>query len=66
MTFGADAFAIVKKLFLVNEELIRLSSEVKELTRTVIDHEVRISVIENTLTLTRRSSRAGLTRKLSL
>ncbi len=60
MTFGSEALALVKKLFLVSEELTRLSVEVKELSRTVNHHEVRISVIENTLSLVQRTSKRTL------
>jgi hypothetical protein len=57
MTIGNDLFSIVKKIFLVSDELTRLSSEVKDLTRTVNDHDVRLAVIENTLSLTHRSTK---------
>ncbi len=60
MTISGDAFAFVKKLFIVSEELTRLSVEVKDLSRTVNDHEVRISVIENTLSIAQRSSKLTL------
>jgi hypothetical protein len=56
MTVASDLFSIVKKIFLVSDELTRLSIEVKELTRAVNDHDVRLAVIENTLSLTRRST----------
>jgi hypothetical protein len=57
MTVAGDLFSIAKKIFLVSDELIRLSIEVKDLTRTVNEHDVRLAVIENTLSLTRRSTR---------
>jgi hypothetical protein len=57
MTVSGDLFSIVKKIFLVSDELTRLSIEVKDLTRAVNDHDVRLAVIENTLSLTRRSTR---------
>ncbi len=47
MTVGSDLFSVVKKIFLVSDELTRLSAEVKELTRTVNEHDVRLAVIEN-------------------
>ena len=56
MTVASDLFSIVKKIFLVSDELTRLSIEVKDLTRAVNDHDVRLAVIENTLSLTRRST----------
>ena len=49
MSVTAEILSVVKKIFLVSEELTRLSSDVKELSRIVNDHEVRISVIENTI-----------------
>jgi hypothetical protein len=57
MTFAGDLFSMVKKIFLVSDELTRLSIEVKDLTRAVNDHDVRLAVIENTLSLSRRSTR---------
>ncbi len=60
MTLSGDAFAFVKKLFIVSEELTRLSVEVKDLSRTVNNHEVRISVIENTVSIAQRSSKLTL------
>ena len=55
MSVTAEILSVVKKIFLVSEELTRLSSDVKELSRIVNDHEVRISVIENTISLAQRS-----------
>jgi len=60
MTVASDLFSVVKKIFLVSDELTRLSTEVKELTRTVNEHDVRLAVIENTLTLTHRASKRTL------
>jgi hypothetical protein len=60
VTLSGDAFAFVKKLFIVSEELTRLSVEVKDLSRTVNNHEVRISVIENTVSIAQRSSKLTL------
>ena len=57
MSLGSKVFSVVRKIFLVNEELARLAAEVKELAVTTREHEVRLAVIENTLTLTRRSSK---------
>ncbi len=57
MTVTGDLFSIVKKIFLVSDELTRLSIEVRDLTHAVNDHDVRLAVIENTLSLTRRSTR---------
>jgi hypothetical protein len=57
MTVAGDLLSIVKKIFLVSDELTRLSIEVKDLTHTVNEHDVRLAVIENTLSLTRRSTR---------
>jgi len=51
-----EVLSVVKKIFLVSEELTRLSAEVKELSKDVIDHEVRLAVIENTLSIAKRSS----------
>jgi hypothetical protein len=51
-----EILSVVKKIFLVSEELTRLSAEVKELSKDVIDHEVRLAVIENTLSIAKRSS----------
>ena len=60
MTIGSDLFSIAKKIFLVSDELTRLSAEVQDLTRAVNDHDVRLAVIENTLTLTHRSAKRTL------
>ncbi len=57
MTIGTEVLSIVKKIFLVSDELTRLSAEVKNLTHVSNDHDVRLAVIENTLTLTHRSSK---------
>ncbi len=57
MTIGTEVLSIVKKIFLVSDELTRLSAEVKHLTRVSNDHDVRLAVIENTLTLAQRSSK---------
>jgi len=57
MTLGSDLLSLIKKIFLVSEELTRLSAEVKELSRSVNEHDVRLAVIENTLSLATRSSK---------
>ena len=57
MTVGTEVLSIVKKIFLVSDELTRLSAEVKDLTRVSNDHDVRLAVIENTLALAQRSSK---------
>lgn len=46
MSLLADALATTKKIFLVSEELDRLSEDVKELSRAVDDHEGRLIRIE--------------------
>lgn len=57
MTWGSEALTIVKKIFLVSEELTRLSAEVKDLSKTVNEQQVRLAVIENTLSLSHRPSK---------
>ncbi len=57
MTLGSEAFALIKKIFLVSEELTRLSAEVKELSRDSNNHEVRLAVIETKLSMTNSSSK---------
>jgi hypothetical protein len=57
MTLGSDLLSLIKKIFLVSEELTRLSAEVKDLSRSVNEHDVRLAVIENTLSLATRSSK---------
>jgi hypothetical protein len=57
MTLGGDLLSLIKKIFLVSEELTRLSAEVKDLSRSVNEHDVRLAVIENTLSLATRSSK---------
>ena len=57
MSTTGEILSIVKKIFLVSEELTRLSADVKELSTLIHEHEVRLSVIENTLSLAQRSSR---------
>ena len=56
MTVGSDVLSIIKKIFLVSEELTRLSGEVKELTKQANQHDVRLAVIENTLSIAKRNS----------
>ena len=57
MSLGSDLFGMVKTLFLVEQELTRLASEVDSLSIRVGAHDVRLAVIENTLNMTARSSR---------
>ena len=57
MTIANEIGSVVKRIFLVNEELTRVSTELKELSRDVRNHEIRLAVIENTLALTSRPSR---------
>jgi hypothetical protein len=57
MTLGGDLLSLIKKIFLVSEELTRLSAEVEDLSRSVNEHDVRLAVIENTLSLATRSSK---------
>ena len=57
MSIAIELGAVIKRIFLVSEELTRLSSEVKELSRDVNNHEVRLAVIENTLSLASRPSK---------
>lgn len=60
MSIGSDILSVVKKIFLVSEELTRLSGEVKELTRKANEHDVRLAVIENTLSIAQRASQRTL------
>jgi len=57
VSIAIELGAVIKRIFLVSEELTRLSSEVKELSRDVNNHEVRLAVIENTLSLASRPSK---------
>ncbi len=57
MTLGSETFALIKKIFLVSEELTRLSAEVKELSRDSNNHEVRLAVIETKLAMTNSLSK---------
>lgn len=57
MSLASDLGSLVKKIFLVNEELTRLSADVKELSHDIRNHEVRLAVIENTLAINARSSK---------
>jgi hypothetical protein len=60
MSIGTEVLLVVKKIFLVSEELTRLSAEVKELTRKTNDHDIRLAVIENTLSITQRNPQRTL------
>ena len=60
MTIASEIGGVVKRIFLVNEELTRLSTEVKELSHDVRNHEVRLAVIENTLAIASRASKLNL------
>ncbi len=57
MSVTGEVLSVVKKIFLVSEELTRLSADIKELSSIVNDHEVRLAVIENVLSTSKRSSR---------
>ncbi|ADW68326.1 hypothetical protein [Granulicella tundricola] len=57
MTLGSDVYEIIRKIFLVSDELKRLSSEMKDLTSNVKDHDIRLAVIETTLSIAQRSSK---------
>jgi hypothetical protein len=57
MSATGDFLTIVKKIFLVSEELTRLSAEVKDLTHKVHEHDGRLIRIETTLAISARSSR---------
>ncbi len=57
MTIGSELLTVIKKIFLVSEELTRLSAEVKDLSRSVNQHDVRLAVIENTMSIARQSSK---------
>jgi hypothetical protein len=57
VSIASELGTVIKRIFLVSEELTRLSSEVKELSRDVNNHEVRLAVIENTLSLASRPSK---------
>jgi hypothetical protein len=57
MTIGGDVYEIIRKIFLVSDELTRLSAEMKDLAHNVKDHDIRLAVIETTLTITHRSSK---------
>jgi len=50
----SDALATTKKIFLVSEELDRLSEDVRELARAVADHEGRLIRIETMIEMTQR------------
>jgi hypothetical protein len=60
MSIGTEVLLVVKKIFLVSEELTRLSAEVKELTRKTNDHDIRLAVIENTLSIAQRNPQRTL------
>lgn len=55
MSLLSDALAATKKIFLVSEELDRLSEDVRELSRAVADHEGRLIRIETMIEMTQRS-----------
>jgi hypothetical protein len=57
MSAANDFLTLVKKIFLVSEELTRLSSEVKDLTHQVHDHEGRLIRLETTLAIAAQNSR---------
>ncbi|HXE07529.1 MAG TPA: hypothetical protein VN612_06515 [Acidobacteriaceae bacterium] len=54
MSLLSDALATTKKIFLVSEELDRLSEDVRELARAVADHEGRLIRIETMIEMTQR------------
>ena len=57
MSTAADLFTVVKKLFLVSEEMSRLSSDVKELSHRVNEHGERLARIETLLSVAAKQSR---------
>lgn len=54
MTMTSEILTIIRKIFVVSDELTRMSLELKELTHTVNSHDVRLAVIENTLSMASR------------
>jgi hypothetical protein len=60
MSVAAEVLTVVKKIFLVSEELTRLSADIRELSHIVNDHEIRLVRIETTLDIARRAPRATL------
>ncbi len=57
MSLGSDLLGLVRRMFLLDQELIRLADEVKGLTSRVNHHDVRLAVVENTLALAVNRSR---------
>lgn len=54
MTMTSEILTIIRKIFVVSDELTRMSLELKELTHTVNGHDVRLAVIENTIAMASR------------
>jgi hypothetical protein len=59
MSVVQEVFTIAKKILLVSEQIDRLAEDVKSLSSSVSDHEIRLVRIETTLEIARRPS--GLT-----
>lgn len=55
MSLLSDTLAATKKIFLVGEELDRLSDGVRELSRAVADHEGRLIRIETMIEMAQRN-----------
>ena len=63
MSSAGDLFTIVKKLFLVSENMSRLSGEVQDLSKAVQQHGERLVRIETMIEMSTKPSRRTLPAK---
>ena len=57
MSSATDAFNLIKRLFLINEELTRISANVDELSRLVNEQDRRLIRLETMVELAPKRSR---------
>ena len=57
MSFTSEAVSAIRRMFIIDEELTRLTSEVKSLTGSVHDLDLRLTVVETTLAIAANRSR---------
>ncbi|HSU18998.1 MAG TPA: hypothetical protein VLI45_04575 [Acidobacteriaceae bacterium] len=57
MSTATEAFNLIKKIFLISEEISRLTTEMDELSRMVDEHDRRLIRIETVLEMASKRSR---------
>jgi len=60
MSTAGDAFNLIKRILLINEDMARLSASVDRLNTTVSQHEIRLIRLETLAEMSPRPRRAVL------